>query len=119
MKRKVVWGWLAAMLLAVVVVALWPAESRSRRQMEPVRLGVVVEGEIDRHPRRLATTIEAVEEGRGFVRRDALIEIGGQHLEPIPRLRVRAVRPSARGPPDGASSVMCMSEGPIRTEKTC
>ena len=118
MKRKVVWGWLAAMLLAVAV-ALWPAESRSRSRMDPVRLGVVVEGEIEEHPRRLATTIKAVEEGRGFVRRDALIEIGGQHLEPIHRRRVRAVRPSARGPPDGASSVMCMSEGPIRTEKTC
>ena len=116
MKRKVVWGWVAAMLLAVVV-ALWPAESRS--SMDPVRLGVVVDGEIEEHLRRLATTIEAVEEGRGFVRRDALVEIGGQHPEPIHRLRVRAVRPSARGPPDGASSVMCMSEGLIRTEKTC
>jgi len=117
-KRKVVWGWLAAMLLAVVV-ALWPAESRSRSSMDPVRLGVVVEGEIEEHPRRLATTIEAVEEGRGFVRRGALVEIGGEHLDPTHRLRIRAVRPSARGPPDGASSVMCMSEGLIRTEKTC
>jgi hypothetical protein len=116
-KRKVVWGWLTAMLLAVVV-ALWPAESRSRSRMDPVRL-CVVEGEIEEHPRRLAAIIEAVEEGRGFAQRDALVEIGGQHLDPIHRRRVRAVRPSARGPPDGASSVMCMSEVLIRTEKTC
>jgi hypothetical protein len=115
-KRKVVWVRLAAMLLAVVV-ALWPAESR--RGIDPVRLGVVVEGEIEDHSRRLATTIEALKEGHGFVRHDALVEIGGQHLEPIHRPRVHAVRTSARGPPDGASSVMCMSAGLIRLEKTC
>jgi hypothetical protein len=84
-------------MLLAVVVALWPAESRSG--MDPVRLGVVVEGEIEAYPRTLTTTIEVVEEGRGFAWRDALVEIGGQHLDPIHRLRVRAVRPSARGPP--------------------
>jgi hypothetical protein len=115
-KRKVVWVWLAAMLLAVVV-ALWPAESRL--SIDPVRLGVVVEGAVEEHPRRLATTIEALEGGCRFVWRDALVEVGGPHLEPIHRPRVRAGCPSARGPPDGASSVMCMSEGLIRTEKTC
>ena len=116
MKRKAVWVWLAAMLLAVVV-ALWPAESR--RGIDPVRLGVVVERVIEGHPRGLAITLEALEEAHGFVRRDALVEAGWRHLEPVHRSRVRAVCPSARGPPGEASLVMCMSEGLIRTEKTC
>jgi hypothetical protein len=88
--------WLATMLLAVVV-AMWTA--RSRRSTDPMRLGVVVDGGIEEHPPTLVTTIEALEENTRIVRRGALVEIGGQHVEPTQRPRVREVRRTARGPP--------------------
>jgi hypothetical protein len=97
-KRRIVLLWLAAMLLAVVV-AMWPA--RSRRSTDPVRLGVVVDGGIEEHPPTLVTTIEALEADTRVVRRGALIEIGGQQVEPTQRRRVREVRRTARGPPGG------------------
>ena len=96
MKRKVVWVWLAAMLLAVMV-ALWPAESR--RSTDPVRLGVMVAGGIEEHAPRLAATIEVLDECTSIVRRGALVRIGREQVEPIHRLRVRVVRRTARGPP--------------------
>jgi hypothetical protein len=91
-KRRIVLLWLAAMLLAMVV-AMWPA--RSRRSIDPVRLGVVVDGGIEEHPPALVTTIEDTR----IVRRGALVEIGGQQVEPTQRRRVREVPRTARGPP--------------------
>ncbi len=88
--------WLVAMLLAVVVT-LWPGDSR--RSTDLVRLGVVIDGGIEEHAPRLATTLEAPEERASILRRGALVELGGQQVEPIQRPRVRAVRRTARGPP--------------------
>jgi hypothetical protein len=94
-KRRIVLLWLVTMLLAVVVT-MWPA--RSRRSTDPMQLGVVVDGGIE-HPPTLVTTIEALEENTRIVRRGALVEIGGQQVEPTQRPRVREVRRTARGPP--------------------
>jgi len=91
-KSKTAMVWLVAMLLAVVV-ALWPAERP--RNLDAVRLGVMVDGGIE----ELATTIEAMEKGNSIRQRDALIEVGGQQVEPVQRPRVRTVRRTARGPP--------------------
>jgi hypothetical protein len=95
-KRKIVLLWLTAMLLAVVV-AMWPA--RSRRSADPMQLGVVVDGGIEEHPPTLVTTIEALEDDTRIVRHGALVQIGGQQVEPTQRRRVREVRRTARGPP--------------------
>jgi hypothetical protein len=92
MKRRIVWVWLMAMLLAV-----WPAESW--RSTDPVLLGAVVDGGTEEHPPRLATTVAALEEGIGILRRGALVEIGGQQVESIQRPRACTVRRTARGPP--------------------
>jgi len=96
MKRGIVWVWWMAMLRAVMV-AMWPAESR--RSTDPVWLGAVVDGGIEEHPPRLATLVEALEEGLRILRRGALVAIGGQKVESIQRPRVCTVRRSARGPP--------------------
>ncbi len=96
MKRKVVWVWLAAMLLAVMV-ALRPAEGR--RSTDPVRLGVMADTGIEERAPRLAATIEALEEGTSILTRGAVVESGGQQVARIHRPRVRAVRRTARGPP--------------------
>ena len=96
MKRKVLSVWLVAMLLAVVV-ALWPAENL--RSTSPVRLGAVVDGWTQVHPRRLAATIDALEERNNLQQRGVLVDLGGQQMDPILRPRVRAVRRTARGPP--------------------
>jgi hypothetical protein len=96
MERGVVLVWLMAMLLAVMV-AVWPAESR--RSADPVLLGAVVDAGNEEHRPRLATTVEALEEGLRILRRGALVEIGGQQIESIQRPRVCTVRRTARGPP--------------------
>jgi hypothetical protein len=96
MKRGIVWVWLMAMLLAAMV-AVWPAESP--RSTGPVLPGAVVDGGAEEHPLRLATTVEAREEGLRILRRGVLVEIGGQQVESIQRPRVCTVRRTARGPP--------------------
>jgi|HubBroStandDraft_6_1064221.scaffolds.fasta_scaffold1779769_1 hypothetical protein len=96
MKRGVVLVWLMAMLLAVMV-AVWPAESR--RSTEPVLLRAIVDGGTEEHQPRLATTVEAPEEGISTLRRGVLDEIGEQQVESIRRPRVCTVRRTARGPP--------------------
>jgi hypothetical protein len=96
MKRGIVLVWLMAMLLAVMA-AVWPVESL--RSTEPVLLGAVVEGGTEEHQPRLATTVEALEEGMRILRRGALVEIGGQQIVSIQRPRVCTVRRTARGPP--------------------
>jgi hypothetical protein len=96
MKRGIVLVWLMAMLLAVIA-AVWPAESR--RSTDPVLRGAVVDGGTEEHQPRLPTTVEALEEGIGILRRGALVEIGGQQVESIQRPRVCTVRRTARGPP--------------------
>ena len=99
MKRGTVLVWLMAMLLAVRV-AVWPAARR--RSTDSEVLGVVVDGGTEDHPPRLATTVEALEEGISTLRRGALlalVEIGGQQAESIQRPRVCTVRRTARGPP--------------------
>ena len=107
--------WLMAMLLAVMV-AVWPAESR--RSTGPVLLGAVVDGGTEEDQPRLATTVEALEEGLGILRRGALVENGGPQVESIQRPRVCTVRRTARGPP-----VECRRRGAgrrvIRKEKSC
>jgi len=96
MKRGIVLVWLMAMLLAVMV-AVWPAESR--RGTDPVLLEAVVDGGTEEHRPRLATTVEALEEGISILRRGALVEIGEQQVGAIQRPRVCTVRRTARGPP--------------------
>ena len=96
MKRGIVLVWLMAMLLAVMV-AVWSAESR--RTTDPALLGAVVDGGTEEHQPRLATTVEAMEEGISILRRGAPVEIGGQQVESIERHRVCTVRRTARGPP--------------------
>jgi hypothetical protein len=96
MKRGIVWVWWMAMLL-VVMIAVWPAESR--RSTAPVLLGAVVNGGTEEPPPRHATTVAALEEGIGILRRGALVAIGGQQVESIQRPRVCTVRRTARGPP--------------------
>jgi hypothetical protein len=96
MRRGIVWVWWMALLLAVMV-AVWPAESRC--SAERVLLGAVVDGGTQEHPPRLATTVEALEEGIRILRRGALVEIGEQQVESIQRPRVCTVRRTARGPP--------------------
>jgi hypothetical protein len=107
--------WLAVML--AVMVGLWSAERR--RSLAGVRLGVVVAGGTEEHRPRLATTIETLEEGNSLPPRGALVEVGGQQVEPVPRPCVRPVRRTARGPPARASAAMCVNEDLIRREKTC
>jgi hypothetical protein len=107
-KRKVLLVWLVAMLLAVVV-AVWRAESQ--RSTEPVQLGLV-DGGAELHLSRLATTIEALKEGHSIEQQGGLVELGGQQMDPIQRPRVRAVRRTARGPPECTSSAMCVNEDP-------
>ena len=116
MKSKTAMVWLVAMLVAMVI-ALSPA--RSLRRLDAVRLGVVVDGGSEEHPPRLATTIEALEEGNSIQQRGALVEVGGQQVEPAQRPRVRRVRRTARGPPERASAAMCVTKNLIRREKTC
>jgi hypothetical protein len=96
MKRGIVLVWLMAMLLAVMV-AVWPVESR--RSTDPVLLGAVLDGGTVEHPPRLATTVEALEKGISILRRGALVEIGGKHVESIQWPHVCTVRRTARGPP--------------------
>lgn len=107
MKRKTVMVWLVAMLVAMAIV-LSPA--RSLRSLDAVRLGVVGDRGSEERPPRLATTIEALEEGNSIHQCGALVEVGGQQVEPVQRPRVRPVRRTARGPPERASSAMCVNE---------
>ena len=95
MKRRIVWLWLLAMLLAVMV-AMWPAESR--RSTDPVSLGAVIDGGIEEHSPRLVT-IEAMERAIGPCGVVHSSRSARQQVEPIQRPRVRAVRRTARGPP--------------------
>jgi hypothetical protein len=115
-KSKTVVVWLVAMLVAMVI-ALSPARSLS--SLDAVRLGVVVDGGSEEHPPRLATTIEALEEGNSIQQRGALIEVGVQQVEPGQRPRVRPVRRTARGPPERGWWAMCVNEEPHQEEKTC
>ena len=96
MKRGIVLVWLMAMLLAVMV-AVWPAESR--RSTDPVLLGAVVDGGTEEHQPRLATTVEAQEEGISIPRRGLLDEAVIARAESMPKPRAQARRRTARGPP--------------------
>ena len=116
MKSKTVMVWLVAMLLAMAI-ALRPA--RSRRSLDAVRLGVVVDGGSEEHAPRLATTMEALAEGNNIQQRGALVEVGGQQVEPVQRPRVRPVRRAARGPPRGRRRRCASTKNLIRREKTC
>jgi hypothetical protein len=111
-KSKTAMVWLVAMLVAMVI-ALCPV--RSRGSVDAVRLGVVVE----EHPPKLATTIEVLEEGDSIQPRGALVEVGGQQVEPVQRPRVRPVRRTARGPPRGRRRRCASTKNLIRREKTC
>jgi hypothetical protein len=96
MNRVIVWVWWVAMLL-VVRVTMWPAESQ--RRVEPMWLGAGIDGRSKGHPLRLATTVEALEEGISMLRRGALVAIGGPQVKSIQRPRACTLRRSARGPP--------------------